>query len=41
MHMSKTYFALMSHWVIIMDKNFLDLKRKITIEYCRIMQGLG
>ena len=41
MHMSKTYFALMSHWVIIMDKNFLDLKRKITIEYCRIMQALG
>ena len=41
MHMSKTYFALMSHGVIIMDKNFLDLKRKITIGYYKIMQALG
>ena len=31
----------MSHGVIIMDKNFLDLKRKITIGYCKIMQALG
>ena len=41
MHMSKTYFALVSHGVIIMDKNFLDLKRKITVGYCKIMQALG
>ena len=39
--LKNTFHLWVMHGVIIMDKNFLDLKRKITIGYCKIMQALG